>query len=126
MSRLTVYRVEHEWTQEGPFVGPHASRPALEAHCARQRLNRGAHRDVPGFQPGYHLCGVDSLKLLHEWFGPLRDALLAAGYVLVEYQPLRTNVRLGKRQLAFPRYEATPRQVIEWPVYETEQLLLAL
>lgn len=63
-------------------------------------------------------------RVEHEWFGPLREVLLAAGYVLVEYQPLRTNVRRGRRQVAFPRYEATPRRLVEWVAYQVSQRTL--
>jgi len=120
MSRLSVYRVEHPATGRGPFGpdAPEALRDALSDYCQRAGAYLAeAHVDCPGFQPGYHVCGVWPLEKVNEWFGPYRRELLAGGFVLMEYEPLLSNLVRSHsgHQVGFPKYEATPRRQLTWP-----------
>lgn len=131
MIRLRVYRVEQPASGLGPFSPscPPRLRDAISDHCGRAGdFLPEAHRDCPGFEPGYHVCAVLSLAKVNEWFGPFRTGLLDAGFVLMEYQPLPRNVchGLSAHQVGFGRYEATPRRQITWPepVAALEQLRL--
>ncbi|MDF7815287.1 hypothetical protein [Hymenobacter sp. YC55] len=120
MSRLTVYRVEHPATGRGPFSSscPEALRDAISAYCGRTgAFLPEVHVDCPGFEPGYHYCGVWPLSKVNEWFGPFREQLLAEGFVLMAYDPLPTNVcsSPSEHQVGFAKYEATPRRQLPWP-----------
>ena len=120
MSRLTVYRVEHPATGHGPFGTscPPRLRDAISDYCGRNTaFLPEAHVDCPGFEPGYHHCGVTSLEKVNEWFGPFRAELLAAGFVLMAYESLPRNTVSGSsgHQVGFARYEATPRRQLPWP-----------
>lgn len=131
MSRLSVYRVEHPASGYGPFGSdsPEALRDAISDYCARQgAFLPEAHEDCPGFVPGYHVCGVWPLSKVDEWFGPFRAQLLAAGFVLVVYEPLLSNIVRSRshHQIGFPRYEATPRRQLAWPEPDMELAELSL
>ena len=61
---------------------------------------------------GHHVCGVEQLSQVEEWFGPFRERLVATGFALFEYEPLPRNVLPSQSgtQVAFPKYPATPRR----------------
>lgn len=131
MSRLTVYRVERPATGLGPFSPscPPVLRDAISDYCGRHTaFLPEAHMDCPGFAPGYHFCGVVPVEKVNEWFGPFRAELLEAGFVLMAYEPLLRNTvsSLSEHQVAFAKYEATPRRQLPWhePVAELVQLRL--
>lgn len=120
LPRLLVYRVEHPASGLGPFSPrcPPRLRDAISDHCGQPvHFLPEAHRDCPGFAAGSHLCAVFSLAQVNAWFGPFRAPLLAAGFVLMAYEPMPHNVCRGRSetQLGFICFEATPRRVLDWP-----------
>lgn len=129
MSRLTVYRVEHVRTGNGPFGADttQAMRDALSAHCARwPALIAEIHELCPEFRPDYHFCAVRRLSLVNEWFGPFQQELTLAGFSVFAYYPLATNVlhSADESQVAFARYGPTPRRQLPWPALAPTQLEL--
>ncbi len=115
MSRQSVYRIEHETAGTGPFG--RSLRDALSAHCHQHpALCHEVDEDCLGFVSGYHVCAVEWRSQLEEWFGPFQAPLLAVGFALIEYEPLRTNVLHSKsgKQVAFPKDAATPRRRLDW------------
>jgi hypothetical protein len=116
MSRLCAASTDH-------LSCPEALRDAISEYCQRAgAFLAKAHVDCPGFAPGHHYCGVWPLSKVNEWFGPFRAQLLAAGFVLMAYEPLPANVcnSRSEHQVGFPKYEATPSRQLPWP--EVEEL----
>ena len=79
MSRLRVCRVENPATGLVSPSLPPVLRDAISDNC-------GCHTAV---LPEAH---VGALAKVNEWFGPFRTELLAAGFVLMAFDPLPRNV----------------------------------
>lgn len=65
----------------------------------------------------FHVCGAPTLEHIQAWFGPFFRELADQGFVLCQYEPLPRNLILSTSgwQVAFARYEATPRTELAWP-----------
>lgn len=98
-------------------MGNGALGEAVADHAERFPPPMGQGGDCPRFVAGTHLCAVSRIELIQEWFGPFRQQLLAAGFGLYEYRPLRRNIVRSRSgtQVGFAPYPASPRRAVFWP-----------
>jgi hypothetical protein len=53
------------------------------------------------FVKGKHICGVDSLEKLLDWFAPALEMLRLKGYRVAMYKVAKTNLTIAKHQVWF-------------------------
>jgi hypothetical protein len=107
-STVTVYRVEHHQTGEGPYNGPYWDRyvDMAMAHRDRKHPAPWMDRDLSGIRSD-EVCACDSPKSLRDWFARFWGDLADAGYVVRVYDVPERHVRTGKHgQAVFHRASA--------------------
>jgi hypothetical protein len=117
---MRVFRIEHESRGHGPYIVPlraYECSPLCDGDCRAcdeyETVSNLAWAVVGAHQDRYHrspsgiqkheVCGFDSLYALEAWFDGWLDKLLAAGYVVAEYDSEGVRYH-GNGQVTFNRY----------------------
>ena len=117
---VTVYRVEHAETHEGPYSTTKSRRGHREAMKRVGGIwgtpkHPGPEDDGCGFVArGVQFCGFTSQRATRAWWhrGALR-LLCEAGFVVAAYRVPADAVRRGGHQCLFHRDRALSRRVLD-------------
>lgn len=102
---MTVYRIEHHETKEGPFANGdldyHDKAWKMPAPCSDKLIQRG--------NPDYRIDGAHACRSMDDvtyWFGPNATQLALAGYKLRVYDVPDDAADVYKHQVIYD-YEQT-------------------